>query len=57
MIALGLSNILGSMFQSFPNTGSFTRTAVNNASGVRTPIGGFYTGIFSFDVKINLEPT
>lgn len=44
MIALGLSNILGSLFQSFPNTGSFTRTAVNNASGVRTPMGGFYTG-------------
>ncbi|XP_059472277.1 sodium-independent sulfate anion transporter-like isoform X2 [Neocloeon triangulifer] len=44
MIALGLSNILGSFFQSFPTTGSFTRTAVNNASGVRTPLGGFYTG-------------
>jgi solute carrier family 26 (sodium-independent sulfate anion transporter), member 11 len=45
MIALGLSNIFGSFFQSFPNTGSFTRTAVNNASGVKTPIGGFWTGM------------
>ncbi|XP_065338672.1 sodium-independent sulfate anion transporter-like isoform X1 [Cloeon dipterum] len=44
MIALGLSNIVGSFFQSFPTTGSFTRTAVNNASGVRTQLGGLYTG-------------
>lgn len=28
-----------------PVTGSFTRTAVNNASGVRTPFGGIVTGI------------
>lgn len=28
-----------------PVTGSFTRTAVNNASGVRTPFGGILTGI------------
>lgn len=26
-------------------TGSFTRTAVNNASGVRTPFGGILTGV------------
>ena len=44
MIAVGLSNALGSFFQSMPVTGSFTRTAVNNASGVRTPMGGAVTG-------------
>lgn len=27
-----------------PTTGSFTRTAVNNASGVKTPMGGLITG-------------
>ena len=27
-----------------PTTGSFSRTAVNSASGVRTPMGGIYTG-------------
>lgn len=27
-----------------PTTGSFTRTAVNNASGVRTTLGGIVTG-------------
>ncbi|KAF4520980.1 hypothetical protein B566_EDAN002476 [Ephemera danica] len=44
MLSLGLSNLLGSFFESFPVTGSFTRTAVNNASGVKTPVGGLYTG-------------
>lgn len=43
LIALSLSNIFGSFFSSFPVTGSFSRSAVNHASGVRTPIGGFYT--------------
>ncbi|XP_033166350.1 sodium-independent sulfate anion transporter [Drosophila mauritiana] len=44
MIALGVSNILSSFFSSMPITGSFTRTAINNASGVRTPLGGAVTG-------------
>ncbi|XP_020708385.2 sodium-independent sulfate anion transporter-like isoform X4 [Athalia rosae] len=44
MLALGASNILGSFFRSMPTTGSFTRTAVNNASGVQTQMGGVVTG-------------
>lgn len=44
MLSLGMSNILGSCFRSMPVTGSFTRTAVNNASGVCTPLGGLVTG-------------
>lgn len=45
LIVLGCCNILGSFFRSMPVTGSFTRTAVNEASGVRTPFGGIATGI------------
>ncbi|TRY69381.1 hypothetical protein TCAL_07206 [Tigriopus californicus] len=44
MIALGLCNIGGSFFSSMPTTGSFSRTAVNAASGVKTTFGGIYTG-------------
>ncbi|XP_068084369.1 sodium-independent sulfate anion transporter [Anabrus simplex] len=44
MIALGLCNIAGSFVSSMPITGSFTRTAVNNASGVKTQLGGLVTG-------------
>ncbi|KAH8250743.1 hypothetical protein KR038_006988, partial [Drosophila bunnanda] len=44
MVALGMCNIMGSFVLSMPVTGSFTRTAVNNASGVKTPLGGAVTG-------------
>lgn len=45
MLALGLGNIVGSFFRSMPTTGSFTRTVVNNSSGVQTPMGGVFTGM------------
>ncbi|KAG7212725.1 hypothetical protein KM043_012992 [Ampulex compressa] len=44
MFALGICNIFGSFVRSMPVTGSFTRTAVNYASGVRTTLGGIFTG-------------
>ena len=44
MIALGMCNLLGSFVSSMPVTGSFSRTAVNCASGVKTPLGGLFTG-------------
>ena len=44
MVALGVCNIFGSLVHSMPTTGSFSRTAVNSASGVKTPLGGLYTG-------------
>lgn len=44
LVALSLSNVCGSFVSSMPVTGSFSRSAVNHASGVRTPIGGIYTG-------------
>lgn len=44
MIALGICNLMGSFVSSMPTTGSFSRTAVNCASGVRTPMGGIITG-------------
>ena len=36
--ALGLANILGSLFQSYPTTGGFSRTAVTEQTGGKTPI-------------------
>ncbi|XP_057666058.1 sodium-independent sulfate anion transporter [Diorhabda carinulata] len=44
-IAIGICNIANSFVQAFPSTGSLSRSAVNNNSGVRTPLGGLYTGI------------
>ncbi|XP_054282885.1 sodium-independent sulfate anion transporter-like [Macrosteles quadrilineatus] len=45
LIAVGLCNIGNSFCHSFPGSGSLSRSAVNNSSGVRTPLGGLYTGI------------
>lgn len=45
MLALGISNIMSSFIGSMPITGSFTRTAVNNASGVKTTAGGTVTAV------------
>jgi len=44
MIALGLCNIFGSFVQAMPTCGAFTRSAVSEASGVRTPFAGIYSG-------------
>jgi len=55
MITLGFCNIAGSFLLSMPINGSFTRSAINNASGVRTPFGGLYTGTVS-QVRVALLP-
>ncbi|XP_052263654.1 sodium-independent sulfate anion transporter-like [Dreissena polymorpha] len=44
LIAIGIANIMSSFVSSYPVTGSFSRTAVNSQSGVRTPMGGMVTG-------------
>ena len=45
MVALGVCNVLGAFVSSMPTTGSFSRTAVNSSSGVKTAFGGLYTGL------------
>ncbi len=44
--ALGLMNVIGAFFQSFPTTGSFSRTAVNDQNGAKTGIALLVTAIF-----------
>ena len=36
LVALGLANVGGAFFQSYPTTGGFSRTAVNNDAGAKT---------------------
>ncbi|XP_018570602.1 sodium-independent sulfate anion transporter [Anoplophora glabripennis] len=45
LFTLSMCNVIGSFFSSMPITGSFSRSAVNHASGVLTPFGGIITGI------------
>ncbi|CAK7325612.1 unnamed protein product [Dovyalis caffra] len=45
LFGLGLANVLGSFFSSYPSTGSFSRSAVNNESGAKTGLSGIIAGI------------
>jgi solute carrier family 26 (sodium-independent sulfate anion transporter), member 11 len=45
LIAIGVSNIIGSYFGAYAATGSFSRTALKSKCGVRTPAAGIATGI------------
>ena len=38
LIALGAANLAGSLFQSYPVTGGFSRSAVNHQAGANTPL-------------------
>lgn len=40
----------------YPGTGALSRGAVNNASGVRTPLGNLYTGILVLIALLFLTP-
>ncbi len=51
LIALGFSNIVGSFFQTYPATGGFARTAVNDQSGAKTPLASL---IAAFVVALSL---
>ncbi|KAL4457420.1 hypothetical protein ABPG75_012285 [Micractinium tetrahymenae] len=42
---LGLANLAGAMFNCYTTTGSFSRSAVNNSVGAKTPLANFVTGI------------
>lgn len=56
LIAIGTSNVVNSFFQGFPGTGSLSRGAVNNASGVRTPMGSLYTGALVVAALLFMTP-
>jgi len=56
LIALGGANIGGAFFQSFPTTGGFSRTAVNNQSGANTTIASVITALLIGATVLFLTP-
>jgi SulP family sulfate permease len=56
LIGQGLSNIVGSMTQSFPVSGSFSRSAVNQGAGAKTGMSSVYTAIFVLITLLFLTP-
>ncbi|XP_005183805.2 sodium-independent sulfate anion transporter [Musca domestica] len=45
LFAIGVANVANSFFQGYRGNGGLARSAVNNASGVRTPMGNLYIGL------------
>ncbi|KAH7107846.1 sulfate transporter family-domain-containing protein [Auriculariales sp. MPI-PUGE-AT-0066] len=45
LVAIGVTNTVGTVFGAYPATGSFSRTALKSKSGVRTPAAGWITGL------------
>jgi SulP family sulfate permease len=45
LIALGIANIGGSFFKSFPVTGGFSRTAVNDQAGAKTGLASLISAV------------
>ena len=45
LVALGAANIIGSFFQSYPVTGGFSRTAVNDQAGAKTGMASIISAV------------
>jgi sulfate transporter 4 len=45
LTGLGMANVLGGAFHAYPVAGSFSRSAVNNATGAESALSGFITAI------------
>ncbi|SNY95299.1 SulP family inorganic anion transporter [Flagellimonas pacifica] len=54
--ALGLSNVIGSFFQSFPVSGSFSRTAVNDQAGAKTGMSLIFSALLIAGTLLFLTP-
>ena len=52
LVAIGISNFMGSFVSSYTVTGSFSRSSVNQQSQVATPAGGIYVGRYHNNTTI-----
>ena len=56
LVGQGIANIVGSLTQAFPVSGSFSRSAVNMNSGAKTGMSSVYTAIFVLLTLLFLTP-
>ena len=56
LIGQGLANTVGSLFQSFPVSGSFSRSAVNSNAGAKTGMSAVVTATFVLLTLLFLTP-
>ncbi len=56
LISLGLANVVGSFFQSYPTTGGFSRTAVNDQAGAKTGLASIISAVLIVLTLLFLTP-
>ncbi|RME96819.1 MAG: solute carrier 26 family protein [Bacteroidetes bacterium] len=56
LIALGLANLGGALFQSYPVTGGFSRTAVNDQAGAKTGLASVISAVLIILTLLFLTP-
>ncbi|MCF6280243.1 MAG: solute carrier family 26 protein [Flavobacteriaceae bacterium] len=56
LIGLGLANIVGSFFQSYPTTGGFSRTAVNDQAGAKSGLAAIISAVLIIITLLFLTP-
>lgn len=56
LIALGAANIGGAFFQSYPVTGGFSRTAVNDQAGAKTGMASIFSAVLIILTLLFLTP-
>lgn len=56
LIALGISNMVGSLFKAYPSTSSFSRSAINQESGAKTGMAALISVIMVVITLLFLTP-
>ncbi|WP_254050122.1 SulP family inorganic anion transporter [Limimaricola cinnabarinus] len=56
MVGQGLSNMIGSLFQCYAGSGSFTRSGLNAESGARTPLAAIFAAGFLLVLLVLVAP-
>ena len=56
LMALGLANIGGAFFQSYPVTGGFSRTAINDQAGAKTGLAAIISALLIIITLLFLTP-
>lgn len=56
IVAQGLSNIVGSLFQCYTSSGSFTRTGLNYEAGAKTPLSSIFGSLGLIVILFAIAP-
>ncbi|AKS46453.1 sulfate permease, SulP family [Octadecabacter temperatus] len=56
VVGQGLSNVVGSVFQCYPASGSFTRSGVNQEAGATSPFAAIFAAVFLVVMAMVFSP-